>query len=167
MASLQLFKTRVGLVAQPFGKLLAPIASRATYSTSKDVVTATETGELVQADITSGVPEELKERTVRIYRPAKTAMQSGLQQTRSWKLDFEIINTGAQWENPLMGWASSADPVQALRMRFPEKEDAIRFAEKQGWNYVVEEPKTRKFHKKMYADNYKYTPNKLRMIKTK
>ncbi|ORX89765.1 hypothetical protein K493DRAFT_232488 [Basidiobolus meristosporus CBS 931.73] len=141
--------------------------SRATYSTSKEVVTTAETGEIIHADIISGAPEEMKERTVRIYMPAKTAMQSGLQQTRSWKLDFELVNTGSQWENPLMGWSSSADPVQALRMRFPNKEDAIRFAEKQGWNYVVEEPKTRKFNKKVYADNFKFSPNKLRMIKTK
>ncbi|RCI06309.1 hypothetical protein CU098_001580 [Rhizopus stolonifer] len=66
-----------------------------------------------------------------------------------------------------MGWASSSDYQQGLTMKFLSKEDAIRFAEKQGWNYYVQEPKTKKFVKKAYADNYLYSPNKLRLFKTK
>jgi len=66
-----------------------------------------------------------------------------------------------------MGWASSADTQQALTMKFASKEDAIHFAERQGWNYYVQEPKETKFRKKVYADNYKYSPGKLRMVKTK
>jgi NADH dehydrogenase (ubiquinone) Fe-S protein 4 len=54
--------------------------------------------------VISGAPENLKLRTARIYRPAKTAMQSGLDNTRFWKMDW---NADARWENPLMGWVSS------------------------------------------------------------
>jgi hypothetical protein len=36
-----------------------------------------------------------------------------------------------------------------------------------GWQYYVQEPKQVKFVKKAYGDNYKYSPEKLRMIKTK
>ncbi|CAO3593392.1 unnamed protein product [Absidia cylindrospora] len=95
------------------------------------------------------------------------ATQSGKNGTRLWRIDFDIIEDGNQWENPLMGWSSSSNYQQALQMKFTSKEAAIHFAEKQGWNYYVQEPKPVKFVKKAYADNYKYSPGKLRIIKTK
>lgn len=66
-----------------------------------------------------------------------------------------------------MGWTSSADPVQALKLSFASKEDAIAFAEKQGWDYWIDLPKEPKFKKKMYADNFLYIPGKIRLVKTK
>ncbi len=58
-----------------------------------------------RADILSGVPGEVAtNRKVRIYRPCKTAMQSGTKQTHKWKLDFDVLS---KWENPTMGWTSS------------------------------------------------------------
>ncbi|CAG8525113.1 15380_t:CDS:2 [Acaulospora morrowiae] len=136
---------------------------------SKDhsVVKTPETTQVITADVISGAPEEIRFRTVRIYKPSKTAMQSGTHNTKQWRIDFDILEGGDRWENPLMGWASSADYVQALRMKFISKEDAIDFAEKQGWDYYVHEMKESKFRKKVYADNYKYSPGKLRIIKTK
>lgn len=53
----------------------------------------------------SGVPEEhIKTRKVRIYQPAKSAMQSGTNNIHLWQIDFD---TRERWENPLMGWTSS------------------------------------------------------------
>ena len=53
----------------------------------------------------SGVPlDQVEERRVRIYKPAKNAMQSGTFDTQNWKIDFE---NRARWENPLMGWTST------------------------------------------------------------
>lgn len=53
----------------------------------------------------SGVPEEhIKTRRVRIYQPAKSAMQSGTNNIHFWQMDFD---TRERWENPLMGWTSS------------------------------------------------------------
>lgn len=53
----------------------------------------------------TGVPEEhIKTRKVHIFVPAKTAMQSGSNSTKKWKMDFD---TRERWENPLMGWAST------------------------------------------------------------
>ena len=53
----------------------------------------------------SGVPEEhITTRRVRIYIPAKNAMQSGTFGTRKWRMDFD---TRERWENPLMGWTST------------------------------------------------------------
>lgn len=52
----------------------------------------------------SGVPEEhIKTRRVRIYQPAKSAMQSGTNNIHLWQMDFD---TRERWENPLMGWTS-------------------------------------------------------------
>ncbi|KAI9314333.1 ETC complex I subunit conserved region-domain-containing protein [Dichotomocladium elegans] len=101
-------------------------------------------------DAVSGAPEALTlERTVRIFAPAKSATQSGKNSTRHWRINFDILPDADRWENPLIGWASSADYQQALTMKFLSKEDAIQFAEKQGWSYYVQEPKKAKFVKKI------------------
>lgn len=41
-------------------------------------------------------------------------------------------------------------------MAFATKEDAIHFAEKQGWAYYVQEPHNRQFKPKAYATNFDY-----------
>uniref|UniRef100_A0A8D1D6G3 NADH dehydrogenase [ubiquinone] iron-sulfur protein 4, mitochondrial n=1 Tax=Sus scrofa TaxID=9823 RepID=A0A8D1D6G3_PIG len=59
-------------------------------------------------DITTltGVPEEhIKTRKVRIFVPARNNMQSGVNNTKKWKMEFD---TRERWENPLMGWSSTA-----------------------------------------------------------
>ncbi|KAI8381472.1 ETC complex I subunit conserved region-domain-containing protein [Radiomyces spectabilis] len=142
------------------------VALRYASSQSK-AVTHADNQPVVSVDAVSGAPEELLERSVRIFSPSKTATQSGKNGTRHWRIDFDILEEGNRWENPLIGWASSADYQQALAIKFTSKESAIRFAEKQGWNYYVQEPKAVKWVKKAYADNYKYSPGPLRMIKTK
>ncbi|XP_017388701.1 NADH dehydrogenase [ubiquinone] iron-sulfur protein 4, mitochondrial isoform X3 [Cebus imitator] len=60
-------------------------------------------------DITTltGVPEEhVKTRKVRIFVPARNNMQSGVNNTKKWKMEFD---TRERWENPLMGWASTME----------------------------------------------------------
>lgn len=57
-------------------------------------------------------------------------------------------------ENPLMGWTSSADNMQGTHIWFKTKEDAIYFAEKQGYGYYVQEPNVRAFRPKQYAANF-------------
>jgi NADH dehydrogenase (ubiquinone) Fe-S protein 4 len=74
-------------------------------------------------------------------------MQSGGTKGDKWRIDFDILQGGGRWENPLMGYASSyvfsalqvqlanmqrADYMQGTRISFNSKEDAIHFAEKQG-----------------------------------
>ena len=55
--------------------------------------------------VLSGVPEEqLKNRLVRIFSPAKNAMQSGTFRTHKWRIEFDQQE---HWENPLMGWTST------------------------------------------------------------
>lgn len=112
----------------------------------------------------SGAPLNLTKRTVRIFRPSRTAMQSGSMQTRQWRLEFDIQ---PKWENPLMGWTTSADPVQGMDLTFDTVEEAMRFAERQGWNARIDTPNIRKPIKQMYAENFYYSPNPLRLIRTK
>jgi hypothetical protein len=90
----------------------------------------------------------------RIYKPSKTAMQSGVARTQDWVLD-----QGPQARrniDPLMGWTSSTDMAAQVALSFVTKEDAIAYAERNGLAYVVEEPTTRSAIKKSYADNFKF-----------
>ena len=60
----------------------------------------------IPADIVSGAPDDLHRRTVRIYRPAKSAMQSGLHGNRFWRLDWDVKPDDNRWEHPVMFWAA-------------------------------------------------------------
>lgn len=82
-------------------------------------------------------------------------------------MDWDILQRGHRWENPLMGWQSSADGMQGTSVTFRTKEEAIRFAQKQGYEYFVQEPNERRFVPKAYANNFTHSPKKLKHIKTK
>ena len=92
--------------------------------------------------------------SVRIYRPAKSAMQSGRSRTRHWVLDFEP--EGARMIDPLMGWVSSADTQSQVRLEFESREEAIAYAERNGLTYSVEEPQTRHFQPKNYSEKFAF-----------
>ncbi|KIM43406.1 hypothetical protein M413DRAFT_444233 [Hebeloma cylindrosporum] len=124
------------------------------------------TRDVLVADVISGAPSELNYRSVRIYQPTRNTMQSG-NGTGRWKLDFDVLPGGGRWENPLMGYASSADYVQGTSISFRSKEDAMHFAEKQGWDYYVQKPTVKRIPPKNYAENYVYKPNTLRIMRTK
>ena len=64
--------------------------------------------------------------TARIYRPAKTAMQSGTAKTREWVLDYEPEQP--REIEPLMGWTSSGDMRQQVRLQFATVEEAVAYA---------------------------------------
>jgi len=130
-------------------------------------LTISEPTEVVTADIVSGAPVELRHRQVRIFKPTRSTTQSGGSKGNIWRIDFDTLLGGGRWENPLMGWASSADYNQALSLKFTTMEDAIRFAEKQGWEYYVQQPKLKRIPPKNYSENYVYVPGKLRIAHTK
>jgi hypothetical protein len=102
-----------------------------------------------------------------IYQEAKPATQSGDWRGRRWRMDWDILPKGHRWENPLIGWQSSGDFMQGTHINFSSKEDAIHFAEKQGYEYFVQEPNSRKFAPKAYANNFLYSARKLKHIRTK
>ncbi len=77
----------------------------------------------------------------RIYRPAKTAMQSGVAKTKQWVLEY--AQSSARDIDPLMGWTSSSDTQAQVKLRFDTKEAALEYAEAHGIDAVVQEPKQR------------------------
>lgn len=116
----------------------------------------------------SSVPQSIfKERIALIYKPARNVMQSGRAQTHKWLIQFNP--DVPRWENPVMGWTSSRDPVQGMNLKFESREDAVKYAQEQGWAYEVkdkegEEPEMKP---KSYAENFLYSAKKLKIIKTK
>ncbi|MDR3517828.1 MAG: ETC complex I subunit [Azospirillaceae bacterium] len=95
---------------------------------------------------------------VRIYKPSKTAMQSGRARTREWLLEYEL-ETPRQPE-PLMGWISSGDTLNQVKMLFETQEEAVAFAEREGWVYSVQEAPERRIRPRNYADNFR--PDRVR-----
>ena len=90
-------------------------------------------------------------KKAKIYKPNKTAMQSGLGKTNKWILEYETKNPT---KNPLMGWESSSDTYSELNLEFKSKELAIEYAKKNKIDYELIESKSRKIIKKSYADNF-------------
>ena len=87
----------------------------------------------------------------KIYKPAKTAMQSGLGKNDKWVIEYITKNPGI---NPLMGWESSTDTLSELKLEFSTKESAIDYAKRNKIIFEVIEPKQRKILKKSYSDNF-------------
>ncbi|KAK1071883.1 ndufs4 NADH dehydrogenase Fe-S protein subunit [Friedmanniomyces endolithicus] len=131
------------------------------------VMDGSEPGLDTPAAVLSGAPMDLQARTVRIYRPAKTPTQSGTWHGHHWRMDWDVLSKGHRWENPLMGWQSSADFMQGTHLNFNNKEDAINFATKQGYEYFVQEPNERKMLPKAYATQFVYQAKKLKEVRTK
>jgi len=90
-------------------------------------------------------------KRAKIYKPAKTVMQSAKGNTRNWLLEFDTLNTGI---NPLMGWESSKDTMSEVKLEFLTKEQAINYAKKNNIDYYIIEPQKRKIIKKSYSDNF-------------
>ncbi len=89
----------------------------------------------------------------RIYRPSKTAMQSGRMGTRHWRLEFAPDKP--RTIDPLMGWTSSADTRTQVRLKFDSEEAAVAYCEKHNIPYEIEEARERHIHPKAYADNFR------------
>ena len=92
--------------------------------------------------------------TARIYQPAKTAMQSGQAKTNEWVIDFEPEQ--ARQVEPLMGWTSSADMRQQLRLSFDTKEEAVAYCERHGVAFQVSEAKPVARRIASYSDNFSF-----------
>lgn len=137
-----------------------------TETTGTEVETTDKTVP-VSVALASGTPESLTTtRQVYIYQAAKSTMQSGLAHNRSyWRIDFD--HAQPRWENSLMGWTSSADPVQSVVLKFDTKEAAVNFATKQSWKYTVVEEPVARWRNKSYSNNFSYSANRLKFIRTK
>ena len=86
-----------------------------------------------------------------IYKPSKTAMQSGVKKFDKWIVEFLTDKPGI---NPLMGWESSTDTFNSVKLEFKTKELSIEYSKKNKIDYELIESKNRKIIKKSYSDNF-------------
>jgi antibiotic biosynthesis monooxygenase (ABM) superfamily enzyme len=92
---------------------------------------------------------------VRIYRPAKTAMQSGRGgNAKSWVLEYEPV--APKQPDNLMGWLGSPDTASQIRVKFATMEEAVAFARKKGLDYQAFPENTRQQKPKNYSDNFRF-----------
>jgi hypothetical protein len=89
----------------------------------------------------------------RIYRPAKTAMQSGRAKAQEWVLEFE---RGAVRPEALMGWPSIGETESQVRLTFATRDEAIAFARRNGIPHQVSEPREPRRVMRAYADNFSF-----------
>ena len=91
----------------------------------------------------------------KIYRPAKTAMQSGKAKTNIWVLEYE--QEKARVIDSVTGFTGSGDMRQQIRLNFETQELAESYAKREGIEYRVIEPKDATRKSVSYTDNFRYT----------
>lgn len=95
--------------------------------------------------------------TAKIYRPAKTAMQSGKAKTHLWVLEFD--QEEPRRIDPILGYTSSSDMKQQVRLNFETLEAAQAYAERNQIDYRVIPPKEAKRQTVSYSDNFRFNRN--------
>ena len=90
----------------------------------------------------------------RIFRPAKSAMQSGRAKTHRWVLEF--APAAARVPDPLMGWTQTTDTDGQIRLNFETREAAVDYAQRRGLSFEVLPDPERKQIIKAYADNFAF-----------
>jgi hypothetical protein len=94
-------------------------------------------------------------KNVCIFPASKSATQSGLARSKGWILRFE--GTAISQIEPLMGWLSSGDTLQQVRLQFSTQEEAIAYATRNGFSWRIEEPKPVKRRIAAYSDNFTFS----------
>jgi hypothetical protein len=90
----------------------------------------------------------------RIYQPSRNAMQSGKAKTKNWLLEFEPESP--RETDPLMGWTSSSDMRQQVKLSFATREEAEGYAKRKGIAYRVFETRKPSAKSKSYSDNFRW-----------
>lgn len=86
---------------------------------------------------------------VKIYQPAKTAMQSGKAKNK-WIIEY--IQTENKFVSPLTGWTGSEETELQIKLKFDSQEDAISYAKRKNLEYIVYEPNGANIIIKSYAE---------------
>ncbi|MBU1173881.1 MAG: ETC complex I subunit [Alphaproteobacteria bacterium] len=92
--------------------------------------------------------------TARIFRPAANAMQSGRGKSKNWILEFEAEEP--RRIEPLMGYTSSGDMRQQVRLSFETLDAAEAYARREGLAYMVQKPHDRSPKRVAYPDNFRH-----------
>ena len=83
--------------------------------------------------------------TIKIYKPSKSSMQSGLGKTKQWLAEY--ISEKDKTKDSLMGWNSSSDTKEQIKIFFDTKEQAIEWSKKNNEQFIVNQ-KREKLNKK-------------------
>jgi NADH dehydrogenase (ubiquinone) Fe-S protein 4 len=84
--------------------------------------------------VLGGMPEEHRRRTAVIAPRLNKTLQSGDKTGYQWQISWK---NRERWTNPLMGWSSSSDPMSQVKLNFDCQEDAIAYAQKNGFAYEL------------------------------
>lgn len=106
----------------------------------------------VALDVPCPIATFVRMSTAKIYRPAKTAMQSGKAKTHQWLLEYERPEPGTP--DALMGWNTMPDTIAEIKLWFATKEEAIAYATSKKIDYSVSEPHKAVVPPKAYAENF-------------
>jgi len=87
----------------------------------------------------------------KIYQPTKTAMQSGKARTKFWILEFNKSNSNKDF---VMGWTSSSNTDEQIKLKFETQEQAITYAKENNIRFDLITNKKNKLIIKAYADNF-------------
>lgn len=124
---------------------------------NKEEISALDPAHMNQMPLNLSTGEE---RIVVIRQEEANNSQAPLNVEKEWIISFQDDEELSHcWDNPLMGWVSSSDSLansHRLQMPFRNAEDAVYFAKKRGWQYVVEEPIMRmgRDDDAQYQDNF-------------
>ena len=91
---------------------------------------------------------------VKVYQPAKTAMQSGTAGTKKWILEF--LPSAPKFVDDLMGWVGQTDTTQQMKLSFETEEEAMAYAKARGYRISESKPRKRILKPKAYADNFRF-----------
>jgi hypothetical protein len=99
-----------------------------------------------------------RERMVVIKQNRAKPNQTPLNAESIWKIDFNDDGAVSErWKNTLMGWNSTADTMGCdTPLYFRNAQEAVYFAQKRGWKYLVKEPiiRTLRDDGAAYQDNF-------------
>ncbi len=90
----------------------------------------------------------------RIYKPARSAMQSGKAKSDGWVLEFE--QSVKREADPLMGWTSAGETATQVKLAFATREEAEAYARREGLAFTVQTEPPVRTQKKSYSDNFKF-----------
>jgi hypothetical protein len=76
------------------------------------------------------------EKQALIFRRGRSAMTSGSAGANTWVLRFE--RQRAPFIDPLMGWTGGEEPLAFVELSFDSREEAVRYAEREGLSYRIE-----------------------------
>jgi hypothetical protein len=110
------------------------------------------------AHLTSQQMPDGRTRLVTIKQLRARPNQSPLNPEKIWQINFNDDGAVSErWKNSLMGWNSTADTYGCdPPLFFANAQEAVYFAQKRGWKYLVKEPiiRTMRDDGAQYQDNF-------------